>query len=75
MFAINEGSWDRWIRVAVGLGILSLTVVGPHTLWGLAGLVLVVTGVAGFCPIYRLFGMSTCQASRGPTRAAAQGKG
>ena len=66
MFAINEGSWDRWIRVAAGLGILSFTVVGPHTLWGLAGLVLVVTGFSGFCPIYRLLGMSTCPVSRRP---------
>ncbi|MDP2269958.1 MAG: DUF2892 domain-containing protein [Archangium sp.] len=40
--------------------MLSLTVVGPQTLWGLLGLILVVTGAAGSCPIYRMLGISTC---------------
>jgi len=56
----NEASWDRGFRIVLGLALLSLTIVGPHTLWGLAGIVLLATGLIGFCPAYRLLGVSTC---------------
>ncbi len=56
----NEAGWDRAVRVAMGLGLLSLTVVGPQTWLGLLGLVPLVTGLWGFCPLYTVFGMSTC---------------
>ena len=56
---MNEGTIDRAIRVALGLALLSLTVVGPHTLWGLVGLVPLATGAIGFCPLYRLLGLKT----------------
>lgn len=44
----------------VGLGLLSLTVVGPKTLWGLVGLVPLLTGLLGSCPLYTVVGFSTC---------------
>jgi hypothetical protein len=56
----NEATWDRVVRVIVGLGLLALTVVGPGTLWGLVGVVPLATGLWGFCPLYRVFGLSTC---------------
>jgi hypothetical protein len=56
---MNEGTIDRAARVALGLALLSLTIVGPHTLWGLVGLLPLATGTIGFCPAYRLFGFST----------------
>lgn len=59
LFANNEHAIDRVIRVVAGLGLLSLTVVGPHTLWGLVGLVPLATGIIGSCPAYSLIGMST----------------
>jgi hypothetical protein len=59
---VNEASWDRSVRVVVGLALLSLVFVGPHTLWGLVGLLPLLTGIFGFCPAYRLVGMSTCPA-------------
>jgi hypothetical protein len=62
---VNEASWDRALRVVIGLGLLSLTVVGPRTLWGLVGLVPLLTGVVGFCGLYRVFGLSTCPVSSG----------
>ena len=55
----NEGSIDRGLRVVLGLGLLSLTLFGPQTLWGLVGLVPLATGAIGFCPLYRLIGLST----------------
>lgn len=57
----NIGDIERVIRVVVGLGILSLVFVGPQTLWGLVGLVPVLTGVTGWCPPYQLLGISTCK--------------
>lgn len=57
---VNEGTADRAIRVIVGLVLLSLVFVGPKTLWGLVGLLPLVTGATGFCPAYRLFGLRTC---------------
>jgi hypothetical protein len=34
--------------------------VGPKTMWGLIGLIPFVTGVVSFCPLYSLFGWSSC---------------
>lgn len=56
----NEGTIDRAIRIVLGLGLLSLTVVGPQSLLGLIGLVPLATGLLGFCPIYKVLGLSTC---------------
>ena len=56
----NEGLLDRAVRVAAGLGLLSLTVVGPQTAWGLVGLVPLATGLLGSCPAYTLLGLKTC---------------
>jgi hypothetical protein len=57
----NEGTVDRIARVVIGLALLSLTVVGPRSMWGLVGIVLLATGLIGFCPLYRLVGVSTCR--------------
>ena len=38
----NEGTIDRVIRVVLGLGLLSLTVFGPHTWLGLIGWTIVL---------------------------------
>lgn len=59
-FATNEGTIDRTLRIILGLALLALTVVGPKTLWGLVGLVPLITGLVGTCPIYSIFGLNTC---------------
>lgn len=56
----NEGAADRIARVVVGLAVLSMVFVGPKSLWGLLGLVPLITGLVGSCPLYTLAGMSTC---------------
>ncbi|MDE2361780.1 MAG: DUF2892 domain-containing protein [Hyphomicrobiales bacterium] len=56
----NEGTIDRVLRVIVGLALIALVFVGPQTNWGWIGIVPLVTGLVGFCPAYRLFGLSTC---------------
>ncbi len=65
---VNEADWDRGLRVAVGLGLLSMTVVWPHTLWGLVGFAPIATGLWGFCPLYRLGGQGTCPVPGAPPR-------
>ena len=55
----NEGSIDRVARVLLGSVLLSLVFFGPHTWLGLLGIVPLLTGVVGFCPLYRVFGVST----------------
>ncbi|MFT6559326.1 DUF2892 domain-containing protein [Sneathiella sp.] len=55
----NEGFIDRALRVIVGLGILSLAFIGPQTPWAYIGLVPLLTGLVGYCPLYSLFGICT----------------
>jgi Protein of unknown function (DUF2892) len=60
LFPRNEGNLDRGLRVVAGLVVLSLIFVGPKTLWGLVGLVPLLTGLMGSCPVYTLLGLRTC---------------
>jgi hypothetical protein len=63
---INEGAVDRGLRIIVGLGILSLAFFGPKTPLGYLGLIPLLTGAIGYCPLYSLIGLNTC--SLGKTR-------
>lgn len=56
----NIGSIERIARIVIGVGILSLTVVGPQSPWALLGAVPLVTGLVGWCPPYALLGINTC---------------
>ena len=60
----NESILDRSLRIVIGLLALSLVVIGPKTLWGLLGLVPLLTGFIGFCPLYRVLGITTCSARK-----------
>ncbi|MFY0309859.1 DUF2892 domain-containing protein [Leisingera sp. D0M16] len=56
----NEGTLDRALRIILGLILLSLVFTGPQTLWGLIGLVPLLTGLMGYCPLYQILGLNTC---------------
>ena len=56
----NENTLERVARVVLGLGLLSIAFVGPQTAWGYLGVVPLLTGIIGSCPLYTLFGISTC---------------
>ncbi len=56
----NENNLDRALRIILGLALISLVFVGPATPWGWVGLVPLLTGLVGFCPLYRILGISTC---------------
>lgn len=56
----NEHMIERALRVVIGLGLLAIAFVGPKTPWGYLGVVPLLTGLLGSCPLYTLFGISTC---------------
>lgn len=58
----NMGTADRAVRFVVGIALLSLLFVldGNARWWGLIGLVPLLTSLAGRCPAYSIFGVSTC---------------
>lgn len=56
----NAGTLDRTIRIVLGLAVLSLAFIGPRTPLAYVGIVPLVTGLIGFCPLYRLVGLNTC---------------
>jgi hypothetical protein len=60
----NEGGMDRVLRAVVGAGILSLAFTGPQTPWAFLGLVPLLTGIVGWCPLYALLGINTCGVKR-----------
>ena len=60
----NEGTIDRVLRVVAGAALVSLVFVGPQTAWGWIGVVPLVTGLLGNCPVYSLLGISTCPVRR-----------
>ncbi|MCB1975042.1 MAG: DUF2892 domain-containing protein [Burkholderiaceae bacterium] len=57
---LNVGSWDRVLRVLVGLVLIALAATGTVGLWGWIGVIPVATGLFGFCPAYSLLGIKTC---------------
>ncbi len=63
----NVGSLDRTLRIILGLVIVSLVFIGPQTPWGWLGLILLITGLIGWCPLYRALGMNTCPTSNTST--------
>lgn len=61
VFTVNENPVERGIRIAIGVGLISIVFVGPQTSWGWIGVVPLLTGVSGLCPLYTVFGISTCR--------------
>jgi hypothetical protein len=57
----NVGSIERIIRIIAGIAILSLAFVGPRSPWAYLGIILLATGLLGWCPPYALLGISTCK--------------
>jgi hypothetical protein len=57
----NEGMIDRVLRTGLGVALIAMVFVGLQTSWGWLGLVPLITGLVGFCPLYRLVGVNTCK--------------
>jgi hypothetical protein len=59
LFEQNVGKVDRIIRVVVGALLVGNVFVGLQTVVGWIGLILIVTGLFGTCPVYSLLGINT----------------
>ena len=59
---LNVGGVDKGIRIALGIVLLSLVVLLEGSIrWiGLVGIVPLVTGLVGYCPLYSVLGVDTC---------------
>ncbi|WAM33874.1 YgaP family membrane protein [Caldicellulosiruptor morganii] len=62
----NVGNADRTIRVIIGIVLLSLLFIVKSNAkyWGLIGLVPLITGLIGYCPLYTIFGINTLKKKR-----------
>ncbi len=62
----NEGMADRLVRIVIGIVLLALVFTGPKSPWGWIGLLPLVTGVVGYCPLYIPFRFSTAPPRKAP---------
>ena len=60
LIPVNVHNVERVVRVLIGIGILSMAFIGPATPWGFLGVIPITTGLLGTCPLYTVFGFSTC---------------
>ena len=66
---VNQSSLDRGIRAVAGIVLVLAWLLGWVAgtfaiVLGVIGIVLLLTAAVGFCPLYRVLGMSTCPAPR-----------
>jgi O-antigen ligase len=60
----NEGTLDRAVRIAAGLALIALAATGTVGAWGWIGVVPLLTGAIGMCPLYTVLGINTCPVRR-----------
>lgn len=60
----NVGGLDKIVRVSAGLVLITLAVLDLIGPWGWLGLIPLLTGVIGICPIYSLIGINSCPVSK-----------
>ena len=57
----NVGTIDKVLRIVVAIVLVVVAVMNPDMWWlGLIGIVPLATAFMGTCPLYSVFGMSTC---------------
>jgi len=56
----NVGGIDRVGRLVVGVGLVAWAVMGGPV-WAWIGVVPILTGALGWCPLYLPFGINTCR--------------
>lgn len=61
----NEHPLERVARIALGLVLIGLAATGTIGAWGYVGVVPILTGAVGVCPLYSVLGFSTCPVRKG----------
>ena len=64
----NTGRIDRLMRVIIALIIIAAGFY-YQSLLGVIGIIPLVSGVTGFCPLYSIFGISTCHYRVGASKS------
>ena len=64
MLKVNEGTVDRTLRVLLGITLVALAYTKGWT-WAYIGVVPILTGATGMCPLYSLLGINTCGVKKG----------
>ena len=60
----NVGGMDRGARIVAGVALIVLAATGAVGAWGWIGVLPLATGIAGWCPAYLPFGLSTCRVAQ-----------
>ncbi len=60
LLTVNEHSIERVARVVLGVALVGMAAMGTIGAWGYVGVVPILTGAVGTCPLYTLLGISTC---------------
>ena len=55
----NMGTIDRGLRILVGIVLIGLTLAGTIGVWGWLGVVPLLTGSLGLCPLYSILAINT----------------
>ncbi|MEP2531011.1 DUF2892 domain-containing protein [Shimia sp.] len=63
MFAKNVGQIDKIARIVIGALLIIGALMG-YGAWMWIGVVPLVTGLLGTCPLYSIFGFATCPLSQ-----------
>lgn len=67
---VNLGTIDRILRGLIGLALIIAPLLNVPAIWSSAtlaftsmgvGAILMLTSLIRFCPLYRIFGISTCK--------------
>jgi hypothetical protein len=62
----NIGTIDRIARILMGLALIAaaLGLFGPpyQSVWAWIGIIPLITGLVGWCPLYSVLGIRTCKA-------------
>ena len=61
---INVGTLDRGLRIAAGVALIGMAATGVVGIWGYVGVIPLIMGVAGVCPLYAWLGIDTCPTHR-----------
>jgi hypothetical protein len=59
MSQLNVGNLDRAARLVIGIGLIAMAAAGVVGPWGYIGLIPLLTGAVGLCPLYSLLGLKT----------------
>ncbi len=58
----NVGGIDRTLRIMIGSLLLLVSMTSNAIgLWGVLGMIPIVSGFMRFCPLYSIIGVSTCK--------------